>query len=343
MDLALYHPVHGYYERTLDQVGREGDFHTSVSVGSLFGELLAWRFAEWLQEFPRDTCLHLVEAGAHQGLLAGDILRWWHRHRPELVDRVTYAIVEPSSRRRAHQRAVLAELPGRHRWFSGLAELGDATGGIHGILFSNELLDAFPVHRLTWNATDQAWRELGVGRSEDRLIWLPREQSPSIQPPTDLFGTAPGLHTDGFLLESCPTALQWWQQASGLLHHGHLITFDYGLESVDFLDRPRGTLRGYRNHAHTDDVLTDPGGQDLTAHVNWTLLRDAGEAAGLTTEARETQGTFLTKVLRDQAASDPETARLDPKRIRQFQTLTHPQHFGTRFQVLSQVRLPARV
>src|SRR2546430_5612262 len=129
MELALYCPVYGYYEKEADTAGRRGDYYTSVSVGSLFGELLAFQFAEWLQECgvrsaecgvgkagykgeslhsykgPATAVLHLVEAGAHDGRLAADILRWLQKYRAELFERLEYWILEPSARRRALQRA----------------------------------------------------------------------------------------------------------------------------------------------------------------------------------------------------------------------------------------------
>ena len=97
MELALYHPDAGYYEREATNVGRGGDFFTSVSVGSVFGELLAHRFAGWLEALPGAG--QLVEAGAHDGRLAADVLGWFQRWRPALFTRLEYWIMEPSPRR----------------------------------------------------------------------------------------------------------------------------------------------------------------------------------------------------------------------------------------------------
>src|SRR3954469_24770401 len=108
MDIALYCPDCGFYEREKDNLGKRGDFFTSVSVGSLFGELLAYKFSDWFEgkdETPstqygtRDTPLRLVEAGAHDGQLARDILDWMRDRRPGIFRRLEYHIVEPSARR----------------------------------------------------------------------------------------------------------------------------------------------------------------------------------------------------------------------------------------------------
>ena len=104
MELALYCPETGYYEAKKDIVGRRGDFITSVSVGSLFGELLAFQFAEWLLELPvADGRWPIVEAGAHDGRLAADILGWLKAHRAGLFENMEYVIVEPSPTRRGYR------------------------------------------------------------------------------------------------------------------------------------------------------------------------------------------------------------------------------------------------
>src|SRR5262245_46773071 len=105
MDLALYCPDFGFYEKQKDCVGRRGDFYTSASVGSLFGELLAFQFAGWLEELQTaGGRLQIMEAGAHDGRLAADILAWFKSRRPALFERIGYLIVEPSARRQEWQR-----------------------------------------------------------------------------------------------------------------------------------------------------------------------------------------------------------------------------------------------
>src|ERR1041384_4289023 len=128
MELALYCPVYGYYEKETDRLGRRGDYFTSVNVGSLFGELLACQFAEWLGECGmrnaecgmelRHSGLRVVEAGAHRGALAKDILTWMRAQRPELFERLEYWIVEPSERPRQWQQGFLTEVGWRGAWGS---------------------------------------------------------------------------------------------------------------------------------------------------------------------------------------------------------------------------------
>ena len=183
MELALYCPVHGYYETEKDNPGRHGDYYTSVGVGELFGQFLAFQFAEWLQadvHSPEPT-VQIVEAGAHDGRLARDILAWLQLKRPKLFEQVEYWVIEPSPRRQKWQKETLKDFAPRVRWTAGFQSLlqerachsSPATRHppLHGIIFSNELLDAMPVHRLGWDAQSKKWFEWGVAVDGEKFVW----------------------------------------------------------------------------------------------------------------------------------------------------------------------------
>ena len=342
MALALYHPEHGYYERDRDPVGRAGDFYTSVSVGSLFGELLAWRFAGWL-ESTRAESVELIEAGAHDGKLAADILGWLRAERPALAERLRYTIIEPSARRQRKQAERLSGVGNRVRWRHDLPAGG--AGGA-AVIFSNELLDAFPVHRVGWDAPAKCWFEWGVEMSGSGLGWtrLALAESMVSQVPRSLAaGTDWGdaelaalldALPDGFTLELNLAAEAWWSRAAQALSQGWLVTLDYGFAAGEVVrpERTQGTLRAYRGHTVSEALLASPGAQDLTAHVNFPALQAAGEAAGLRTIELCRQEQFLTRI----------TAELPcawtPERTRQLRTLVHPAHLGRAFRVLVQAR-----
>jgi SAM-dependent MidA family methyltransferase len=359
MQLALYHPTHGYYRRPMKQIGCQGDFCTSVSAGPLFGQLLARQFTEWLQarslarSNPRPPTktgarspFQLVEAGAHDGRLALDILSWFETNRPGLLRKMEYWILEPSTAAREAQRQLLKPFQSRVRWSQGWADF--PLGGVCGIIFCNELLDAFPVARLGWNAGGKTWFEWRVTWSGDRFAWargpgpdwteLGETGRPSFWQTLPLALQA--LLPDGFTIEICPAARAWWSQAAANLKRGKLLTFDYGLESIDFLapHRTQGTLRSYRAHRLVPDPLADPGAQDLTAHVNFSVLKEAGEKAGLTTEFFDTQAAFLTRIADRAAHRRPAFEPWTAVQRRQFQTLTHPDYLGQAFRVLAQGR-----
>ncbi|HAM72507.1 MAG TPA: hypothetical protein DCM86_12770 [Verrucomicrobiales bacterium] len=342
MELALYSTEGGYYETHERTIGRRGDFFTSVSVGDVFGQILGTRFAACLGQLGEGP-LGIVEAGAHDGRLAADILGWLASHAPELFPRLTYTLVEPSPVRRGWQQERLAPWGSRIAWVEGIGQVPD---GVRGILFSNELLDALPVHPLAWSVPDRGWRERGVGVSPSGdLAWvlLPRDPSridqlfreAHLADPTELHGVLP----DGYILELCPAAAAWWKGVAERLAEGWIVGIDYGMSMEELLrpERTGGTLRAYSHHRVSDNVLADPGSQDLTAHVNFTSIEAAGMALGLVTEGLSRQGEYLVRAV-DAAVRRGVEFPWTPAQRRQFQTLVHPQHLGHSFRVLEQRR-----
>jgi SAM-dependent MidA family methyltransferase len=337
MELALYAPGCGYYEQR-QKTGRRGDFFTSVSVGPVFGELLAFQFARWLEEIaPPPAQWQLAEAGAHDGQLALDILRWLRRRRPDIFAGLDYRVIEPSPVRRAWQKETLGSEFAGVKWAGGLDELGP----VRGIIFSNELLDAMPAHRLCRDSAGKQWLEWRVNWRENGFVWeqgpLSREAAACLPDiPAELEAVLPG----GFVIEASPGAVQWWTRAAASLDCGRLLTLDYGLDGDEWLrpERAAGTLRAYSAHRISGNVLANPGGQDITAHVNFSALRRAGEEAGLRTEGVIRQSKLLTDIFQRSLADAAGFEEWTAARVRQFQTLTHPDHLGHRFRALIQAR-----
>jgi SAM-dependent MidA family methyltransferase len=259
----------------------------------------------------------------------------------------------------------LREFAPRVRWFAGFQSLlqertchsSPATRHppLRGVIFSNELLDAMPVHRFGWDAQNKKWFEWGVTVDGEKFAWAkipdplaPRsgeragargtfENSPSsiFHLPSSLLAVLP----DGYTIETCPAAESWWREAAGILERGKLMTIDYGLTADELFSpsRTRGTLRAYFRHHAGDDILANIGEQDLTAHVNFSAIQAAGESVGLRTEMFSTQSQFLTGIL-EKASKDNFLGEWTPAQARQFQTLTHPEHLGRAFRVLVQSR-----
>ncbi len=340
MELALYCPVYGFYEQEPDTIGRRGHYYTSVSTGSLFGELLGTQFAWRLDQLPADRSVQIVEAGAHDGQLAADILGWLGAWAPSIFARVEYWIIEPSQRRRAWQRAKLEKFGARVRW---LDSLDSAAGAVVGIIFSNEFLDALPVHRFGWDARHREWFEWGVTLRGDKFVWA-RMSNPAGVPkwllelPDELLRLLP----DGYTVEVSPAAERWWSTAANALAAGKLVAIDYGFTREQMLDPARGsgTVRAYRQHQVIRDVLNEPGQWDITAHVDFSMLRAVGEAAGLVTEELVTQSQFLMRVLERGLQSGLAWWNWSDAQKRQFKTLVHPEHLGSLFHVFIQSRQP---
>jgi len=338
MELALYCPDCGFYEKEEDNIGKTGDFFTSVSVGNLFGQLLAFQFDEWFatEAQGQDTELRIVEAGAHNGQLAADILTWLRERRGETFRRLKYYIIEPSERRRKWQQMKLKGFEETVKWLPAISALKSARPSSETIIFSNELLDAMPVHRFGWDASEKKWFEWGVALHGEKFIWT-RLENPGFTPPIS------GLESvlpDGYTVEVSPAAEKWWREASQAFTRGRLVAIDYGFTAEEQFSpaRPNGTLRAYRRHQVTDDFLADPGEQDLTAHVNFSTIQKAGEEAGLKTETFCTQPQFLTRIVEKIFKQSALFGEWGPKQTRQFQTLTHPEHLGRAFRVLVQSR-----
>ena len=338
MQLALYCPDFGYYEKEKDNVGKQGDFITSVSIGSLFGELLAFQFAEWLAAGSEGakSPVRIVEAGAHDGKLAADILTGLRECSPGVFERLNYCVVEPSARRKEWQRETLKGFEKQVTWVPEISSVKSIPAALETIIFSNELLDAMPIRRFGWDAKKKEWFEWGVGFDGGRFVWAQFPISDFRFPISDLERVLP----DGYTIETSPAAENWWREAANVLSRGKLVAIDYGLTAEEQFtpERTRGTLRAYYRHHATDDVLANPGEQDLTAHVNFSAVQKIGEGAGLKTEMFCTQPQFLVRIAEKLFQRPDFFGKWDASRLRQFQTLTHPEHLGRAFRVLVQSR-----
>lgn len=338
----MYCPVYGFYETEGDKIGRAGDFFTSVSVGSLFGELLAFQFSDWLNEIKAgeknsSPPFCIVEAGAYHGQLARDILNWIRLFRPEILESIEYRIVEPSAALRQKQEQTLADFAGKIRWFSQISDLAEISG-VDGIIFSNELLDAMPVRRIGWSANEQRWFEWGVTLANDQLVWArifdPEKPLQTPQLPAEILAILP----DDYTTEIGSAANQWWREAANILKKGKLLAIDYACTAEELIspERTGGTLRTYSKHRVGDNLLEHPGQQDITAHVNFSAIQNAGESAGLKTEGLFTQESFLVRIAEKTWQKPERFCDWNPPRRRQLQTLIHPEHLGRPFRVLLQ-------
>jgi SAM-dependent MidA family methyltransferase len=331
MALALYAPEGGYYESSNRPIGRHGDFYTSVSTGPVFGRLLATRFANWLSGFDGAD---LVEAGAHDGQLAVDLLQALESE-PRLLERLCYWILEPSPVRRRVQAERLVRWKGRVQWRTSWLDLDRP---VRGIIVANELLDAMPCARFGWNAAERSWFEWSVTVESDRLAWVRTPGRPSWW--SDLWKPLETVLPDGYVVEESPDAIAWWRGAADQLERGWLVTLDYGDADGPRLrpERTCGTLRAYHRHQVSEDLLARPGEQDLTAHVNFAGVIEAGESAGLETLDLLPQGRWLGRIAAEVLASGGERADWLSRHSRQLQTLIHPGHLGQSFKVLVQAR-----
>jgi SAM-dependent MidA family methyltransferase len=323
MELALYDRRLGYYGGK-GHIGRAGDFFTSVSVGPLFGRLLARQILQMVELLADEPLVWIVEQGAHDGQLARDILeelgRW-----PAIRQRIRYLIVEPSTDSQVLQEQTIGGRSGEVTWAKGLDAWKAEKPA--GIFISNELVDAMPVRLI--EARDEEWLERFVTAGEEgQLGWV-------LEPLDDDLRLAvaelPLVPVDRQRAEIGLAARRWMEEVAAFLRRGYVLTIDYGFPAAELYapHRRDGTLTTYRNHRRGDDVLHAPGEQDITAHVDFTALARVGERSGWQTLALVDQQRFLTGILHDAGLE------FDAKEVRAFQTLTHPEFLGARFKVLA--------
>ncbi|HSM83662.1 MAG TPA: class I SAM-dependent methyltransferase, partial [Nodosilinea sp.] len=352
MELALYHPQGGYYTTKDAILGPQGDFVTSAHLGHDFGELLATQFAEMWEHLGRPQPFSLVEMGAGQGLIAADVLSALQNHFADCFAALHYQIVEKSDRLRATQQHRLTPWAGQVTWVN-LPDLPDAS--LTGCLFSNELVDALPVHQVVMaeSGLQEVYVTLpadnaigdnpldGNALADNALVEVLGE--PSTPRLADYFAftgidLADPQYVPGYRTEVHLAALDWMKTVAAKLHRGYLLTIDYGYPASRYYSRARaqGTLQCYYQQAHHDDPYSHLGHQDITAHVNFTALERQGEQCGLETLGAIQQGMFLMALgLGDRIAAlgqiqarDPATVNLAIQRRDHLHQLINPMGLG---------------
>ena len=318
MEAALYHPQHGYYSSGRAVIGRRGDFFTNVSVGPLFGRLMARHFAEMWKGLGSPAQWTIVEQGAHRGEFAKDALGGLREFAPRAFAAVKYRIVEPVEALRTAQMLALAGLP--VEWLPRLDELEPFTG-VH---FSNELLDAFPVHLVA--CRDGRWVERHVDFVDDGFVFTDGPLNDSRLAPHLAAMKVP----DGFVTEINLAALDWIDTLAVKIQRGCVLAIDYGYSRDQFLDRPAGTLSAYAAHQREPDPLARPGEIDLTAHVEFTSLIEHAERSGFHLQTFTDQHHFMVALSRLHFTNVPPP----PAELRAFKTLMHPALLGQAFKVL---------
>lgn len=303
MDMVLYHHEYGYYSSNAVKLGFEGgDFFTSVYLGADFGELLAAQFLQMWEILGQPVPFSLVEMGAGQGLLASHILNYTQQHYPNFFNALDYVIVENSPGLRQEQQQLLQELP--VRW----CNLEDIPpNSIIGCFFSNELVDALPVHQLILAAGEL--REIYVTTGGDgenvtssspipSFVEVVGEASrPELAEYFDLVGIqiSQRVYEDGYRSEINLAALDWLSIVADRLQRGYVLTIDYGYPANRYYNprRSQGTLQCYYHHRHHNNPYINIGLQDITAHVDFTALERWGDRCGLNKVGFIQQGLFL--------------------------------------------------
>ena len=334
MAQSLYTPGLGYYSGGAHKFGAAGDFVTAPELTPVFARTLATQVAQIMTL----AAPQIIEVGAGSGTLAVDLLcalEDCHR----LPER--YGILELSGELRHRQHCAFSRraphlLP-RIYWLECLPEKFD------GLVLANELLDALPVHRVTWDESGTVL-EQGVACEHDRFIWSPRPAR------GHLLEKANALHAEmtfpgGYTSEIAQAGPDWLAAWGRILGQGALLLIDYGFPRHEFYhpQRNTGTLMCHYRHLAHDDPFFLPGLQDITAHVDFTALAEAGHETGLELLGYTSQAAFLldcglAEVLSRNHGngSKPDTPDTDwPAKAQAVQKLVSPAEMGELFKVMA--------
>lgn len=320
MALCLYHPEHGYYAQKPQQVGRHGDFFTSVSCGPLFGILLAEHIAQWWQQSDISGPWRIIEPGANQAALAIDVLSHLRDHYPQAYADLCYVALDPLPVPHGFQKQALAPF-GDH----ALARQSlDGLDARPTFVIANEVLDAFPCHWM--EKTDAGWQEVWIESTQ------PDAPLQEVLRPTDLRLPVDGSESAlplGYRTEVRPAPHEFFRSLRDVISRGRLLFFDYGFAAPEYyaIDRTRGTLRLYKQHQASEDALAEPGLRDITAHVDFSAVFHTVAALDFKVITFAPQEFFLTKLV----PSLLSQGRWQESWQNNFQTLVHPAHLGGKF------------
>jgi SAM-dependent MidA family methyltransferase len=318
---ALYHPQHGYYSSGRCAIGKTGDYFTNVSVGRLFGQLLAAQFAEIWERLGKIDNFVIVEQGAHDGQFAYDVLEFLKKHIPEFFEALRYRIVEPLPILRDRQSQTLKSFHEKIDWH-------DSVRPFAGVHFSNELLDAMPVRLISGGI------EKFVALDGDNFVLVEH-------PVSKLTGNHEPFNQ---------VARDWIDDVAAKLRRGYVIISDYGRVDPEC----QANVQVRAQHRILDSPFEQIGHADITMHVDWSTIAGRAQANGLRVAGFSDQHHFLTGILSELWRPDsPAFASLrrgmpephgdwdrsplldSAKAKRELQTLLHPEMLGRAFQVLA--------
>jgi SAM-dependent MidA family methyltransferase len=338
MRTALYDPAEGYYRKPEQTIwGREGDYRTCPERSDLFAATFARYFTSLYYELGSPASFTIVEIGGGTGYFAFGALQTLQTYFPHVFAAAHYVFDEIGEPAQSAARQRLIPFADRVE-FANLNDLQIESG----VVFTNELLDAFPVHRVT--LVNGKLCEYYVTLSPDgQFDWMIGPTSTSNL--TEYLKQHKICVREGQVLEINLEIEAWLAKVAAKLKRGFLITVDYGAEAAELyssVEREQGTLRGFHQHAFVDNVLASPGDYDLTTTINWTAVTAAGHKVGLKTLQFARQDKFLLEAgLLDQLAVQSENVS-EAERIRlstAAREMILPNGMAASFQVLVQEKV----
>jgi SAM-dependent MidA family methyltransferase len=282
MEMALYYPGLGYYNRSQSKIGKSGDFYTSSSLTPAFGASVGKQLQQ-MWEYLGNENFTIVEYGAGTGTLCADILHYL-KNNHQLYAQLRYCIIEKGAAMREVQKSHLKE---KVSWHENIGELNGFTGAV----ISNELLDNFSVHQVVMH--DNLMEVFVDYKNEFVEVFKPA--NPELK---NYFTELNVELPKGYRTEINLEAIDWINEISSSVQKGYIITIDYGDTSDKLYNESKrnGTLLSYNNHTINENFYSNIGEQDITSHVNFTALQHWGEKYGLHTCGLTNQAGFLLRL-----------------------------------------------
>ena len=288
MDLGLYHPELGYYMSDKTRIGPHGDFYTSPHIHPIFGWLLANQLDEIKRTMGNPDEFTILEIGAGRGYLAAGILdfvqknlKWKGKWKYIIVERNPHKLQDQQQHLEGYQSLVI--------WKNSLAEVGQFCGCV----IANELLDAFPVHIVIMQDQFQEIYLQAVKKGFSEIVG--NLSSPELSEYIRKYNLP---EKRGYRTEINLRIKDYLKDINTILSEGFVISIDYGYSSWEYYaeERNRGTLLCYHKHKINENPYMNIGFQDITAHVNFSSLKDWGNDQGFKTIGYCSQGTFLASL-----------------------------------------------
>jgi len=321
MEWCLYHPEYGYYKSKKIKIGKEGDYYTGPCVHPMFGSMIAKQLLE-MSEILGEERFDVIEMGAGRGFLCQDILDWTKKNTPHFFYSLKYHLLETGFYFLKEQKGRLSEYEreGKVFWMDEKA-FEEWRDQIKGCFISNELVDAFPVHRVIFD--HGSLKEIYVSKHQDQL----KEQWGKLSDPriASYFESMGITLREGQKAEVNLKALDWMENVGRFLNKGFVMTIDYGYLTDELYapHRQDGTLLCYFQHQTSENPYERLGEQDITSHVNFTSLINKGEEVGLHFTGLVSQYRFLISlgILQEMESLGEGISNLDRLRLRL--SLTH--------------------
>lgn len=323
MEMALFHPQKGYYTASMDQIGCDGDFYTSPEFSCMFGILIGMQLEEMWRTLDKPP-FAIVEYGAGTGALCHDILHYL-QFNPELYERLSYHIIEKSPALETRQQERLQELK-KVTWHQHICEVKSAIGCV----LTNEVLDNFPVHRVTMqDELMEGWVNCNNELFEFQL--------PATEALKAYFMELGEVLPRGCSTEVNLAALEWLKDIADILHKGYILTIDYGYRLPrSYNTIASGTLTCYHKHKAHTRLFHAVGQCDITAHVNFSALEHWGRKWGVMPVGYTDQGLFLQGIGITNAIRHAEKASQAVDAGKLFNMYQGLMRMSRRFQVLIQ-------